>query len=85
VKYFTFVGSYDGAVKIKGHWVRCVELNRIDKTGWERVHPTPAALKAARERPAHNAQELFGSLIKFPRPAPTHAVITPINERGRKS
>lgn len=62
--YFTFVGSYDGAVKIRGHWVRVVELNRINKTGWSRHQGpiSPAMARAVREQPPTKAVDLFPHL-----------------------
>lgn len=47
-RYYTPPGSYDGAVKIKGRWVRAVELNRINKDGWVRwCGPPSKAIEAA--------------------------------------
>jgi hypothetical protein len=60
-EYYTPVGSYDGAVKIGGRWVRAIGLNRIDKRGWRRRSgpPTPAIISAIRNQPAILATELF--------------------------
>ncbi len=67
--YFTFCGSYDGAIKISGRWIRAVELNRIDKTGWRRYvgAPSIAIARACRDQPAIQAVDLFPELIKFPK------------------
>jgi hypothetical protein len=48
MKYFSFVGSYEGCLKRGRLWVRCKNLNYIDKTGWDRHQgpPTPGMLKA---------------------------------------
>ena len=64
IQYFTFVGSYDGAIKIKGRWVRASQLNRIDKTGWDRWQgpPSPAIIKAIEAGPPAPAHELFPKL-----------------------
>jgi hypothetical protein len=66
VKYYSFVGSYDGAVKIKRRWTRVVELNRIDKTGWDRVQgPCPEAVAhAVKTQPPQKATVLFPHLVK---------------------
>lgn len=62
MEYFTYVGSYDGAVKVRGRWVRAVELNRINKHGWQRVRPTPAAWRATKTQPPTQATALFPHL-----------------------
>lgn len=63
-KHFTFIGSFDGAIKIRGRWVRAVELNRIDKTGWVRWAgpPSAAIVKAMKNGPPTQAYELFPHL-----------------------
>lgn len=62
--YFVYIGSFDGAVKIKGRWVRAIELNRIDKTGWTRWQgpPSPAITRATKTQPPTPAWELFPDL-----------------------
>ena len=64
--YYSYVGSYDGAVKLAGGWVRVVELNRIDKTGWTRWNgpPSAAIVKATRTQPAMQATDLFPDRAK---------------------
>jgi len=64
--YYSRVGSYDGAVKLRGRWVRVVGLNRIDKTGWHRVSGPPSLriAMAMAEQPAVQAKEIFPELIK---------------------
>ena len=64
--YYSSVGSYDGAIKIGRKWVRAVELNRIDKTGWNRRQgPMNAAIaKAIKSQPPMQAVELFPGLAK---------------------
>ena len=47
-KYYTPVGSYHGALKFKGKWVRVKNLNYLDKsklTRWTGP-PSPAIIKA---------------------------------------
>ena len=65
-QYFTFVGSYGGAIKIKGRWVRAIELNRIDKAGWVRWTgpPSAAIVTATKTQPATQASSLFPQLRK---------------------
>jgi hypothetical protein len=41
-KYYTAPGSYNGAIKCRGMWLRFEELNRIDKTGWQRWQGPPS-------------------------------------------
>lgn len=69
MRYFTFVGSCDGAIKIGRRWVRAVELNRIDKTGWKRWQgpASPAIAKAIKSQPPTQAAELFPGLARFPK------------------
>ena len=48
-KYYTPPGSYDGLVQvskkwIKAGWLRCSELNRIDKKGWTRYQGPPNSI-----------------------------------------
>jgi hypothetical protein len=68
--YYSFVGSYDGAVKIGGQWVRAVELNRIDKSHWRRWTgpPSRAILRAVKFGQPTQATELFPELVKFKKP-----------------
>jgi len=68
MQYFTFVGSYDGAIKIKGRWIRASQLNRIDKTGWKRWSgpPSPAIVKAIESGLPTPATELFPELAREP-------------------
>ena len=52
------------AIKIKGRWVRAIELNRIDKTGWVRWAgpPSAAIVKAIKSGAPTQAYELFPHL-----------------------
>lgn len=64
--YYSRVGSYDGAVKIKGRWIPVKGLNRINKSGWHRVSgpPSEAIVQAMLHiRPVLEAKELFPHLI----------------------
>lgn len=65
--YFTYIGSFDGAIKIGGRWVRANGLNRINKTGWTRWSgpPSPAIAKATKEQKPAEAVELFPELARF--------------------
>ena len=62
--YFSYVGSYEGAVKVNGKWVRVKNLNYIDKTGWNR-HNGPAtraienALKSSTVMDARDLVEIL--------------------------
>ncbi len=69
MKYFSYVGSYRGAVRLKGRWVPVTDLNRIDKTDWVRHQgpPTPAMQRALRGQPI-NACDLFPNRVVYPRP-----------------
>lgn len=62
--YFVYIGSFDGAVKIKGRWVRVNGLNRIDKAGWTRFSgpPTTGISKATRTQKPVEAWDLFPEL-----------------------
>lgn len=66
MEYFTFVGSYDGAIKVGGKWIRATGLNCIDKTGWKRHQgpPNKAILMAIKTTPSIEAKSLFPSLSK---------------------
>lgn len=68
--YYSRIGSFDGAVKIGGRWIRAIELNRIDKTGWKRWQgpPSPALARAMREQPPIQAAALFPDLVVIPVP-----------------
>lgn len=64
MKYFSLVGSYDGAILKNNRWIRVKNLNQIDKTEWKR-HQGPATLAIARAigRPiAIEAAVLFSDL-----------------------
>jgi hypothetical protein len=63
--YFSFVGSFDGAVKVAGRWIRIKELNRIHKEDWTRWQgpPSPALARALQEPKALHAHELFPERI----------------------
>lgn len=41
-RYFTYVGSHDGAIRMGQHWVRAKSLNRIDKSGMIRWQGVPS-------------------------------------------
>lgn len=58
--YFSWVGSYNGAVKIKGKWIAVKDLNRIDKSDWQRWQgpPSKEIVVALKEKPI-KADELF--------------------------
>ena len=55
------VGSYDGAIKIAGWWVRAIELNRINKSDWVRWQgpPSKAIVRAIRTGNPRRADLLF--------------------------
>jgi len=59
--YYTPPGSYDGAVKVKNKWIRVRELNRIDKTGWQRWMgpPSSAIEKCMKETKSIRADQRF--------------------------
>ena len=57
--YFSFVGSYSGGIKISGKWVRVSDLNRIDKSGWERIKPSDTVRNQIREQKSVRADVLF--------------------------
>lgn len=40
--YFSFVGSYHGAVKIKSKWIKAMNLNYINKSNWIRWQGPPS-------------------------------------------
>ncbi len=49
--YYTEIGSYSGAVKLKGKWVRAQHLNCTNKEGWIRwAGPPSPAIQAALKR-----------------------------------
>ena len=60
-KYFSFVGSYEGVIKIKGKWIRAIELNRIHKEDWIRWQgpPSPAIIRAVKTGEPFQATLLF--------------------------
>jgi len=65
MKYFSLVGSYFGGIKIKGHWVRVHDLNRIDKIGWDRHQgPLTPAMAASLKQQSTRADVMFPSLKK---------------------
>ena len=50
--FFSYVGSYEGAIKIGGKWVRFKNLNYVNKAGWIRHQgPPTAALEVALKNP----------------------------------
>jgi len=61
--YFSYVGSYDGLVKMGGRWIRVTGLNRIVKAGWIRWQGPPnRAMCAALKMPSVPAVTLFPEL-----------------------
>lgn len=51
-KYYSMIGSHEGAIKIGRAWIHVTDLNRIDKSGWIRWQgpPSEALTKAMREK-----------------------------------
>lgn len=60
-KYFSYIGSYEGAVQVKEKWTRVKDLNYIDKTSWERHQgpPTKKIQDALNQDVAWKAIDLF--------------------------
>lgn len=60
-KYFSYVGSYEGAVEIKGKWIRIKNLNYIEKTDWIRHQgpPTKKIELALKDSTVYDARDLF--------------------------
>jgi len=65
IKYFTYAGSYFGAVKVHGRWLRIKHLNRIDKTGWDRHQgpPNGSMMIALRHGQLFDARKIFPDRI----------------------
>jgi hypothetical protein len=68
IKYFSFVGSYEGGIKIKNQWVHAVNLNYINKSKWKRHQGslTPAMSRCLREsKKLDMASDLGQAVVKW--------------------
>ena len=65
MKYFSLTGSYEGGIKLNGRWTRAQNLNKIDKTGWERHQGplTPAMAACLRESRLVDCATPFGKTV----------------------
>lgn len=64
-KYFSYVGSYEGAIQVNEKWVRVKNLNHINKTGFDRHQgpPTKQIEAALKQKVVLNAADLYPHLI----------------------
>jgi hypothetical protein len=60
IEYFTFVGSFDGAIKLRGKWIRAKNLNYINKLGWLRWQGPPSkVIEKALSNPVAIDMQIF--------------------------
>lgn len=68
MKFFKYYGSYEGAVLVKGRWVRVKGFEYVSLAGYFRHQgpPTPAIARALSARVAIDARTLFPSRVISP-------------------
>jgi len=69
-KYFSYVGSYDGFVKLIKNWVPVRELNRIDKSDWQRWSgpPSTAMKNSHKKYKTMDAAWMYPERVIHPKP-----------------